>query len=70
VSAPLPIEAEEFLAWLVAERGRAANTVAAYRRDLYAYTTWLQGRSLDSVRAGDLVAYVAADRAEGRAAAT
>ena len=30
----LPIEVEEFLAWMVSERGRAANTVAAYRRDL------------------------------------
>ena len=31
---PLPIEIEEFLSWMVAEKGRSANTIAAYRRDL------------------------------------
>ena len=31
---PLPIEVEEFLSWMVAEKGRSANTIAAYRRDL------------------------------------
>ena len=30
-SAMLPIEVEEFLSWMVAEKGRAPNTVAAYR---------------------------------------
>ena len=33
----LPLEAEEFLTWLAVERGRSANTLAAYRRDLRAY---------------------------------
>jgi integrase/recombinase XerD len=43
----LPIEAEEFLAWLSTERGRAPNTVAAYRRDLRAYVAWLRGHGAD-----------------------
>jgi len=56
----LPLEVEEYLTWLSAERGRAANTVAAYRRDLAAYTTWLQARrvALDAVSEEDLQAYV------------
>lgn len=33
----LPLEVEDFLVWLASERGRAANTLAAYRRDLRAY---------------------------------
>ena len=27
-------EAEEFLSWMATERGRSANTLVAYRRDL------------------------------------
>ena len=69
MSAALPLEAEEFLGWLVAERGRSANTVAAYRRDLAAYVGWL-GRDLSTVTAADLERYVGALRAEGRAPAS
>ena len=56
----LPLDAEEFLAWLVAERGRSANTVAAYRRDLRGYCAWLasQGLSLADVEPGTIEAYV------------
>ena len=42
----LPLEAEAFLSWLLTERGRSANTLAAYRRDLSAYVHWLN----DAVR--------------------
>ncbi|WP_423980472.1 site-specific integrase, partial [Ilumatobacter sp.] len=42
--APLPLEAEEFLAWMLSEKGRSANTLAAYRRDLNAYCAWLDER--------------------------
>ena len=66
----LPIEAEEYLAWLVAERGRAPTTVAAYRRDLQAYARWLEGRRLVDVDAGMIEAYVAALRATGRSPAS
>lgn len=41
-----PREAEEFLSWLAVERGRAPNTLAAYRRDLVAYLEFLSGRGL------------------------
>ncbi len=37
----LPEEVEEFLNWLVVERGRAQNTVDAYRRDLLQYVDYL-----------------------------
>jgi len=67
-----PLEVEEFLAWMVAERGRAANTIAAYRRDLGAYAEWLadRGLSLDTVTGGDLVTFVAARRQAGAAASS
>lgn len=57
---PLPIDVEEYLAWLVAERGRSANTVAAYRRDLAQYVAWLAARRLDptSVAAPDIDRFI------------
>jgi integrase/recombinase XerD len=42
----LSADAEEFLSWLAVERGRAANTLAAYRRDLVAYEEFLAGRGV------------------------
>lgn len=68
----LPLEAEEYLTWLATEKGRSPNTLAAYRRDLAAYWTWLQerGTTLDGVGPGDVEAYVAALRDQGRAPAT
>ncbi len=44
---PLPLEAEEFLAWMLAEKGRSANTLAAYRRDLRSYCAWLSDHGTD-----------------------
>ena len=54
------------------ERGRSANTLAAYRRDLSAYVGWLDERGLAITEVGeeDIAAYVAHLRAEGRAAAS
>lgn len=65
----LPIEAEEFLSWLVAEKGRAANTLGAYRRDLRAYVAWLAtgGMSLADVTSAGVEGYVAHLRSQGRA---
>ena len=70
--AELPLEVEEFLSWMVTERGRAANTIAAYRRDLNGYVTWLSahGEDLDSVDASTLVEFVADRRAAGGAASS
>jgi len=68
----LPLPAEEFLVWLAVERGRSANTLAAYRRDLHSYTAWLtaEGRTVETATEPDVERYVAHLRAEGRAPAT
>ncbi|MCU1352029.1 MAG: xerD [Acidimicrobiales bacterium] len=66
---PLPLEVEELLSWLRVERGRSANTLAAYRNDLRAYLRWLAARgvSLDAVVEAVIEAYVAHLRGLGRA---
>jgi integrase/recombinase XerD len=65
---PLSSEGEEFLSWLAVERGRAANTLAAYRRDLAAYEAWLaeRGSTLGDVTEPVVEEYVAWLRAAGR----
>jgi len=65
----LSLEAEEFLVWLTAERGRARNTVSAYRRDLLRYQRWLTGRGRDPIVAShdDLIEWIGAQRTEGAA---
>lgn len=65
----LPVDVEEFLTWLAAERGRSPNTLAAYRRDLRAYWSWLvaRGRPLLEVTEDDVVAYVHQLRDTGKA---
>jgi integrase/recombinase XerD len=69
VPAPvLSTEGEEFLSWLAVERGRAVNTVSAYRRDLVAYEEFLRGRgvALADVTEAIVEDYVAFLRAAGR----
>jgi integrase/recombinase XerD len=68
----LPLEAEDLLMWLTAERGRAPNTIAAYRRDLRTYVAWLaeRGRSLPDVVEADLLDYVRVLRDRGLAPAS
>ena len=66
----LPLEAEEHLSWLAAERGRSANTLAAYRRDLAQYVEWLDGTALDRVGPADLERYVGHLRTSGKAPAS
>ena len=68
----LPIEAEEYLDWLVLEKGRSANTIAAYRRDLRDYLAFGadRGWSPADVTAGGVLAWVRARLAAGLAAAT
>jgi integrase/recombinase XerD len=65
----LPLEVEEFLSWLVAERGRSENTLSAYRRDLSAYVTWLaaRDRTVEDVSTTLLVTFVGERRASGAA---
>ncbi|CAN5836472.1 site-specific tyrosine recombinase XerD [soil metagenome] len=64
--------AEEYLSWLVVERGRSPNTLAAYRRDLRAYWAHLHraGRDLDGVDEAFVEAYVAHLRGERKAPAS
>ncbi|MEO7557084.1 MAG: site-specific tyrosine recombinase XerD [Acidimicrobiales bacterium] len=68
----LPDEAEALLTWLAVERGRSVNTLAAYRRDLLAYTGWLRERDtvLADVTTPDVEAYVGALKATGKAASS
>lgn len=65
----LPLEVEDFLVWLSSERGRARNTVSAYRRDLRRYQAWLVGRGLGPLDVGvdDLRDFVAERRGSGAA---
>src|SRR5215467_12849349 len=53
---------ELFLDMLAAERGAAANTLAAYRRDLEDFSTHLRGtrRTVANARGEDVRAYLAA----------
>ena len=68
----LSVDTEEFLSWLAVERGRAANTVNAYRRDLAAYEEFLRGRGLKIADVTEPVVedYVAFLRAAGRKASS
>ncbi|HWL45869.1 MAG TPA: site-specific tyrosine recombinase XerD [Ilumatobacter sp.] len=68
----LSIEAEDFLVWLAAERGRSKNTLAAYRRDLTGYETWLTERGHDvlDITGDGLIEFVGARRASGAAASS
>jgi integrase/recombinase XerD len=65
----LPLDVEDFLTWLAAERGRSSNTLAAYRRDLTGYWLWLveRGEGLNDVTGSDLDAYVGHLRDRGLA---
>ena len=65
----LPLHVAGFLGWLRTERGRAANTITAYRRDLGGYVAWLtmRGADITTVDAPTLVDFVADRRASGAA---
>lgn len=56
----LPLDVEEFLSWMASERGRSANTLSAYRRDLTSYHDWLvaQGSSIAAVDTAQLEAFI------------
>ena len=67
-----PIEVVDFLSWMASERGRSANTLSAYRRDLLAYSAWLatEHTSLGSVDRGALDRFVQWRRGSGAAPAS
>jgi integrase/recombinase XerD len=60
--------AEEFLSWLAVERGRAPNTLSAYRRDLLGYEAFLRARQARTEEVGERLVqdYLAFLRASGR----
>ncbi|MDJ0962206.1 MAG: site-specific tyrosine recombinase XerD [Acidimicrobiia bacterium] len=60
----------EFLAALASERGLAANTLMAYRRDLSAYRSFLEARGVHEPAGDDVAAFVAALHEQGLATAT
>ncbi len=64
--------AEEYLSWLEVERGRSANTVAAYRRDLLAYEATLGARGTTALAAtpDDVAAHLGRLRRTGRSASS
>ena len=71
-TATLPEAAEEYLTWLVVEKGRAPNTIAGYRHDLAQYCEFLEerGRTLDDATEHDVIDLVHSLRNHGRAART
>ncbi len=58
---------EGFLVYLQVEKGRAANTISAYRRDCVRYEQWLgaEGLSIESVEPADFDRFVASLYAAG-----
>lgn len=58
---------EQFLRHTSLEKGRSANTVAAYRRDLERWATRIGARPMGSVSAADITDHLAKLRAEGLA---
>jgi integrase/recombinase XerD len=51
VSRPLSNGAEEYLSWLGVEKGRARNTLMAYRRDIGTFEEWATEAGVDPVAA-------------------
>jgi integrase/recombinase XerD len=72
VRPPLSRGAEEYLSWLAVERGRAANTLIAYRRDLLAYEAFLaaRGRTPDTAHPDDVEDHLAQLRGSGLSASS
>ncbi|MEM6944509.1 MAG: site-specific integrase, partial [Pseudomonadota bacterium] len=63
---------EAFLEAAIAERGAAANTIAAYARDLAAFSAFCraQGRALDACTRADIEGHLEALHEAGMSAAT
>lgn len=63
---------DDFLSWMASERGRSANTLAAYRRDLDGYSSWMEAHNTtaSAVQRGQLDQFVQSRRASGAASAS
>ena len=72
ITESVPLEVEEFLSWLLAERGRSQNTLQAYRRDLTNYCDWLRESNSDihRVQLVDINQFVSMQRSSGAAASS
>jgi integrase/recombinase XerD len=56
---------EQFLRFMALEKGRSANTIAAYRRDLERWSSRLGSRSIGDVTSSEVSGHLAKLRAEG-----
>ena len=65
-------DVDAFLTWMAVEKGRARNTLAAYRRDLGRYLTWLgeHGIAVRDATNEDVEGHVEWLRAQGLAPAS
>ncbi len=65
----LPADVDDFLTWLAVERGRATNTLSAYRRDLTRWIQHLSRRRKNELTAtpDDVIAFVHVLQGEGLA---
>ena len=63
---------DDFLSWMATERGRSANTLAAYRRDLDGYSSWMEAHHTtpNEVQRAQLDKFVQSRRASGAASAS
>jgi len=61
-----------FLTWMQVERGRSANTISAYRRDILRYLSWLeqQKETIATVNPSGVERYVAFRQGSGEAPAS
>lgn len=68
----LSAPAEEFLSWLAVERGRAENTLRAYRRDLGSFENFLQKRhrKIAQAKESDVESYIHTLESDNAAPAT
>jgi integrase/recombinase XerD len=69
-SATTAVLVERFLGYIDHERGLAANTRAAYGRDLRVFVDWLGGRRVTNLRVADLGDYLAGLAKRGLARAS
>jgi integrase/recombinase XerD len=72
MSPPLTIGSEEYLSWLSVEKGRARNTLVAYRRDIAAWEAWSAEHDSDPTAAGpgDIERYLGELRTVGKSPAS
>ncbi len=68
MTGPLSTGAEEYLSWLAVEKGRARNTLVAYRRDIAAWERWAGESGVDPLHVGidAIELHLAALRSQGR----